>query len=70
MKVRDIRKRAKSKYESNGVFKFLRMSQHKRCRTYQQGCFICDFWNFYDTRKRFPTWGEQMEILDAEPTPR
>jgi hypothetical protein len=70
MKVRDIRKRAKSKYESNGAFKFLRMSQHKRCRTYQQGCFICDFWNFYDTRKRFPTWVEQMEILDAEPTPR
>ena len=70
MKVRDIRKRAKSKYESNGAFKFLRMSQHKRCRTYQQGCFICDFWNFYDTHKRFPTWGEQMEILDAEPTPR
>jgi hypothetical protein len=70
MKVRDIRKRAKSKYESNGAFKFLRMSQHKRCRIYQQGCFICDFWNFYDTRKRFPTWGEQMEILDAEPTPR
>jgi len=70
MKVRDIRKRAKGKYQSNGAFKFLRMSQHKRCRTYQQGCFICDFWNFYDTHKRFPTWGEQMEILDAEPTPR
>jgi len=56
MKVRDIRKRrAKSKYQSNGSFSFLRLSQTKRCRTYEEGCFICDPWHFYDTHKRFPT---------------
>ena len=61
MKVRDIRKRAKSKYQSNGAFKFLRMSQTKRCRVYQEGCWHCDFWHFYDTNKRFPTWWEMTD---------
>jgi len=55
MKVRDIRKRAKTKYISIGGFKFLRDSQAKRCRTYEPGCATCDFWHFYDTHKRFPT---------------
>ena len=58
MKVRDIRKRAKTKYVSIGGFKFLRDSQGKRCRTYEPGCATCDFWHFYDTHKRFPTLKE------------
>ena len=70
MQVRDIRKRAKCKYVVIQGFKFLRDSQAKRCRTYEQGCAICDFWHFYDNHKRFPTWDEQTEIFDAEPTPR
>jgi hypothetical protein len=61
MKVRDIRKRAKGKYQSNGGFKFLRLSQTKRCRTYEKGCFLCDFWHYYDTRNKFPTWHELMD---------
>jgi hypothetical protein len=61
MKVRDIRKRAKGKYQSNGGFKFLRMSQTKRCSSYQQGCWQCDFWHFYDTNNRFPTWWEMTD---------
>jgi hypothetical protein len=55
MKVRDIRRRAKTKYVSIGGFKFLRDSQSKRCRTYEPGCATCDLWHFYDTHNRFPT---------------
>ena len=36
-------------------------SMTKRCRTYEEGCFICDPWHFYDTHKRFPTWHELMD---------
>lgn len=61
MKVRDIRKRAKGKYISNGGFKFLRLSQMKRCPTYERGCFLCDNWHYYDTHKRFPSWDELMD---------
>jgi hypothetical protein len=64
MKVRDIRRRAKGKYISNGGFRFLRLSQIKRCRTYEQGCFLCDHWHFYDTHKRFPTWHELMNMSE------
>ena len=54
MKVRDIRKRAKSKYVVIEGFKFLRSSQSKRCRSYEAGCVNCDEWRYYDTYKRFP----------------
>jgi hypothetical protein len=62
MKVRDIRKRAQGKYQSNGAFKFLRICQTKRCRTYVAGCVVCDNWHFYDTHKRFPSWHELMNM--------
>ena len=53
MKVRDIRKRAKSKYVSIDGYRFLRESQTKRCRTYEAGCVNCDTWRFYDMHGRF-----------------
>ena len=53
MKVRDIRKRAKSKYKVEFGVKFLRESQSKRCRTYVAGCANCDIWRFYDMKGRF-----------------
>ena len=62
MKVRDIRKRAKSKYVVIEGFKFLRSSQSKRCRSYEAGCVNCDEWRFYDTHKRFPSWHELMNM--------
>lgn len=58
MKVRDIRKRAKCKYVIIYGFKFLRDSQSKRCKSYVQGCAICDLWHFYDKYKRFPVDGD------------
>jgi hypothetical protein len=53
MKVRDIRKRAKSKYVVDSGFKFLRDSQTKRCKSYVAGCVTCDTWRFYDKNGRF-----------------
>ena len=53
MKVRDIRRRAKSKYIVIEGFRFLRESQSKRCKSYEAGCVNCDTWRFYDTHGRF-----------------
>jgi hypothetical protein len=63
MKVRDIRKRAKSKFVSINGFKFLRESQSKRCRTYVAGCATCDTWRFYDERGRFPSFPEVVDFM-------
>ena len=63
MKVRDIRKRAKSKYVSINGFKFLRESQGKRCRTYVAGCATCDTWRFYDEQGRFPSFPELVDFM-------
>ena len=75
MKVRDIRKRAKSKYVVEHGFKFLRASQSKRCRSYEAGCANCDTWRFYDMKGRFcynfeellafMEWTEQEEKNDV-----
>jgi len=65
MKVRDIRKRAKSKYIVVDGFKFLRSSQAKRCRSYEAGCANCEEWRFYDTHKRFPSLEELLNAMEA-----
>jgi hypothetical protein len=53
MKVRQIRRRAKTKYVTEGGFAFLRGCFAKRCRTYETGCPICDEWRFRDEYGRF-----------------
>lgn len=53
MKVRHIRRRAKTKYVTEGGFKFSRDCTGKRCRTYVAGCAICDSWRFRDEHGRF-----------------
>jgi hypothetical protein len=37
-----------------------------RCKSYEQGCVVCEAYRFYDERGRFPTWEEVM--LFAEHT--
>lgn len=65
MKVRDIRKRAKSKYVVEFGMKFLRSSQSKRCRTYEAGCANCDVWRFYDMHGRFcRTYSELHDFME------
>ena len=53
MKVRQIRRRAKTHYISEEGFKFLRGGIGKRCRTYEAGCPLCDEWRFRDEHGRF-----------------
>ena len=53
MKVRDIKRRSKTKYVVMDGVKFLRDCCAPRCRTYVAGCAVCDSWRFYDTRGRF-----------------
>lgn len=53
MKVRDIKRRAKSKYVVLEGQKFLRECCAPRCRTYVAGCVTCDSWRFYDENGRF-----------------
>jgi hypothetical protein len=53
MKVRQIRRRAKTHYISEEGFAFLRGCFAKRCRTYEAGCAICDEWRFRDAYGRF-----------------
>ena len=53
MKVRQIRRRAKTHYISEEGFKFLRGCFGKRCRTYEAGCPTCDEWRFRDEHGRF-----------------
>jgi len=53
MKVRQIRRRAKSKYVTEAGFAFLRGCFSKRCRTYEAGCPTCDEWRFRDEHGRF-----------------
>jgi hypothetical protein len=59
MKVRDIKRRAKSKYVVMEGQKFLRECCAPRCRTYVAGCVTCDSWRFYDENGRFTrSWNE------------
>ena len=53
MKVRQIRRRAKTKYVTEAGFAFLRGCFAKRCRTYEAGCAVCDEWRFRDEHGRF-----------------
>ena len=44
-----------------------------RCKSYEQGCVVCEAYRFYDERGRFPTWEEVMlfaEHTHAEMTKR
>ena len=53
MKLRDIRRRAKTKFVTEEGVSFLRNCCTKRCDTYEAGCPICDEWRFKDTHGRF-----------------
>jgi hypothetical protein len=53
MKLKQIRRRAKTKYVTEAGFKFLRGAIGKRCRTYEAGCAVCDGWRFRDEHGRF-----------------
>lgn len=53
MKLRDIRRRAKTPYTPEAGFRFIRGYKATRCRTYVAGCATCDEWRFYDTYGRF-----------------
>ena len=54
MKLRDIRKRAKTTlYPIGDGLVFRRDFKAKRCKQYVAGCPICDEWKFYDTHGRF-----------------
>jgi hypothetical protein len=53
MKLKQIRRRAKTKYVTEASFAFLRGCFAKRCRTYEAGCPTCDEWRFRDEHGRF-----------------
>ena len=63
MKVRQIRRRAKTHYISEAGFKFLRGGIGKRCRTYEAGCAVCDEWRFRDEHGRFVYNFEELRIF-------
>jgi hypothetical protein len=67
MKVRDIRKRAKTPYTPIGDgLVFLRDFKAKRCRTYSMGCPVCDGWRFYDEHGRYPYgWDELHQYMNV-----
>lgn len=60
MKLRDIRRRAKTPYVHEVGFRFIRGYKSKRCRTYVAGCATCDEWKFYDTHGRFTYTFEEL----------
>ena len=67
MKLRDIRRRAKTTLYSigDGGLVFSRDYKGKRCRTYDQGCPLCDHWRFYDEHGRYPyDWDELHQYMD------
>jgi hypothetical protein len=67
MKVRVIRQRAKSRYVVYEGFKFLRDALAMRCRTYSQGCPICEGWRFRDEQGRFAyNWDELRNYMENE----
>ena len=66
MKVRQIRRRAKTKYVSEAGFAFLRGCFSKRCRTYEAGCTTCDEWRFRDEHGRFVyNWEELRQYMNT-----
>jgi hypothetical protein len=34
------------------------------CKSYEQGCVVCEAYRFLDTYKRFPTWEEMRNVID------
>ena len=60
MKVRQIRRRAKTKYVSIEGFLFIRDCAVKRCRTYEMGCISCAFWRCRDEHGRFVSSEDEM----------
>jgi hypothetical protein len=63
MKLKQIRRRAKTKYVTEAGFKFLRGAIGKRCRTYEAGCAVCDGWRFRDEHGRFVYNFEELRIF-------
>jgi hypothetical protein len=69
MKLRDIRRRAKTQYVHEEGFRFIRSYKAERCRTYVAGCPTCDEWKFYDTHGRFTyTFDELWAFSQAQET--
>lgn len=67
MRIRQIRQRAKTKYVSEEGFALLRGCFAKRCRTYAQGCPICEGWRFRDEHGRFAyNWNELRNYMENE----
>jgi hypothetical protein len=66
MKVRQIRRRVKTKYVTEAGFAFLRGCFAKRCRTYEAGCATCDEWRFRDENGRFVyNFNELRQYMDT-----
>ena len=66
MKVKAIRRRAKSKYVTEAGFAFLRGCFAKRCRTYEVGYATCDEWRFRDEHGRFVyNWDELRNYMNT-----
>lgn len=66
MKLRDIRKRSKTSYVVEEGFRWVRGFVSPRCRTDEPGCGRCDYWHFYRTNGRFPTWGVDDYMREVE----
>lgn len=66
MKLKQIRRRAKTKWVSVLGMTFVRLSRTKRCKTYEAGCPVCDEWKFYDVNGRFAhTFDELRSFMDT-----
>jgi hypothetical protein len=67
MKLRNIRRRAKTPYiPAGGGMVFLRDYKAKRCKQYVAGCPTCDGWMFYDTYGRFTyNWDELRDYMNG-----
>jgi hypothetical protein len=65
MKLRDIKRRTKTRYVSMEGMAFIRDCTGNRCRTYVAGCTNCDGWRFFDEHKRFVyNFGELRAFMD------
>lgn len=57
MNIRRL-KRIKYNDRSEG---FLRGFRAKRCRSYCEGCPVCEYWRFFDIKGRFPALFEELK---------
>lgn len=65
MKMRAIRKRAKTNYVVEEGFRWVRGFAGPRCRVDVPGCAQCDYWHFYRETGRFPTWDVDIYMREV-----